>query len=120
MAKFIVNKDGSRMLVSDDVPEDIEETGFSSSTKATTEAIPVVEPVNVLVYFTCGGLDAPFCCCGNNEDDLVEEGIPDFVKLELFCGKLGFLFFISMFIPLTISKGCCSCCCCSSLFGDTR
>lgn len=52
MAKFIVNKDGSRMLVSDDVPEDIEETGFGSLTKATTEAIPVVEPVNVLVYFS--------------------------------------------------------------------
>ena len=48
MAKFIVNKDGSRMLVSDDVPEDIEETGFSSPTKATT----VVEPVNVLVRFS--------------------------------------------------------------------
>ena len=39
------------MLVSDDVPEDIEETGVRSLAKASTEAVTVIEPATVLVCF---------------------------------------------------------------------
>jgi len=49
MAKYIENKDGSRMLVSDDAPDDLEIIESSSWNKP--EQLTVVDPVVVLLAF---------------------------------------------------------------------
>lgn len=52
MAKFIENKDGSRMLVSDDAPDELHEIeNISQWNKPNINTLTAVDPVSILVCF---------------------------------------------------------------------